>query len=384
MKFHLKKLIKNPIRKFLYYNRSKNTRQVYDNQIYSRLVNIPNIDIDIDLEKQYVDKWKKYDKNVIPEYFRVYSHLSGVKDLNHIPDFLYYTLIEPQLNQYSLGAIGDEKNYYSKIITNVNQPKILLRNINGIFCDENYNKIALDESLLFALLKAENKIFIKPSLDTGQGKNARKFINSGNEFISTNGEMLSLDFLNKNYIKNYIIQEFIPQCELLNSFNSDSINTLRILTFRSFISNEVNVVHTTLRVAKKGGIIDASRTGGRFCGVLEDGSLKKQIYDAKGFIYEDFNGINIVNNDFKIPNFDKVLECAKLSADPFYHHRVLALDIMIDANNLPRLIEVNPIGQGMFIFQATLGPMFGEYTQEILDYCYNNRENLKTSINIQL
>ena len=383
MKFYLKKLIKKQTRNFLYSNRSKNIRQVYDKQILSRLVNIENIDVDLELEKQYIDKWKKYDKNVIPEYFRVYSYLSGVKDLNYIPDFLYYTLIEPQLNNYALGAIGDEKNYYSKIITNVNQPKILLRNINGIFCDENYDKIALDESLLFSLLKTENKIFIKPSLDTGQGKNARKFIYSVNEFISTNGEILSLDFLNKNYHKDYIIQEFIPQCELLNAFNSDSINTLRILTYRSFTDNEIKVLHTTLRVGKKGGITDASRTGGRFCGVLQDGSLKKQIYDAKGFIYEDFNGINIVNNDFKIPNFNKVIECAKQSADPFYHHRILALDIMIDADNLPRLIEVNPIGQGMFIFQASLGPMFGEFTHEILNYCYNNRNNLKTSINIQ-
>jgi len=384
MKFSIKKVLKSKIREFLHYNRCNNIRELYDNQIKSRVSNIANIQIDLELEKQYLDKWKKYDKNVISEYFRVYSHLSGVKDLNHIPDFLYYTLIEPQLNNYPLGAIGDEKNYYSKLISNVSQPKILLRNINGIFCNENYNKISLNESILFSLLKEENIIFIKPSLDTGQGKNARKFINSGKTFISTNEELLSLDFLNKNYVKNYVIQEFIPQNQLLNSFNSDSINTLRILTYRSFSSDEVKVLHTTLRVGKKGGITDASRTGGRFCGILSDGSLKKKIYDAKGLVYNDFNGINIVENDFKIPNIDKVIECAKLSADPFYHHRVMALDIMIDSNNLPRLIEVNPIGQGMFIFQASLGPMFGEFTDEVLDYCLANLENYRKSINIDL
>lgn len=380
----MRSLFKKIIRNYLHRNRIIETRKVYDRQITGRLENMQHIIANPENENNYYEKWKKYDKKVSTSYYRVYSSLSGNDSINFVPDYLYYTLIEPQLNNYKLGALGEEKNYYDKLFSNVNLPKSILRNINGIYFNSKYNKVDLNAELLNELCSQYDKIFIKPTIETGQGKNVSKLIKVNNQFKSIDGSLLSVDYLSKMYGSNFIIQEFLSQSAMISQFNEDSINTLRILTYRSVKDDEVHVLHTTLRVGKKGSIIDASRAGGRFCGVNPNGSLIKQVYDSKGNLYDDFNGINIKHNNFVLPNYNSIVELAKSTASQVHHHRVLALDIMIGDDDLPRLIEVNPVAQGMFIFQAAIGPMFREFTDEVLDYCWKNYPTYLSKYSLEL
>lgn len=380
----MKNQIRKILRYFLHRNKLSGIRKTFDKQIKLRLATIKNIVVDKRLESDFKEKWKKIDPKVSELYFRVYNSLSGNKSINYVPDYLYYTFIEPQLNNYELSGYGQEKNYYDKLFKDLTMPKTLLRSINGIIMDSNYNKIDLNDQNLNELCSGYQSIFIKPTLDTGQGKNVAKFSNNDSVFKNTNNVVLTAQYLLENFDGDFIIQESLKQCDLLNILNKDSINTLRILTYRSVKTNQVHVIHTTLRVGKKGSLTDASRTGGRFCGIKEDGSFMEKIYDSKGNIYKDFNGFVIENQNCKIPNFGLVLECAKKSAEQIHHHRVLALDVMIDSDNMPRLIEVNPVNQGMFIFQATIGPMFAEYTDEVIDYCLQNHDNYKSTYNLHL
>ena len=380
----MKNGIKKTLRYFLHRNKINGIRKTFAKQINNRLVNINNISIDTDLELLYKEKWGKIDPQISALYYRVYAALSGNKSVDYVPDYLYYSFIEPQLNNYKMSAYGQEKNYYDKLFSHIKMPQTLLRNINGINMDQNYNQLSLDDQNLNACISDAKAIFIKPTIDTGQGKNVDKFEKTDGLFKNKAGVVLSAKYILEKFDGDFIVQESLQQCDLLNRLNKDSINTLRILTYRSVKSNQVHVLHTTLRVGKNGSLTDASRTGGRFCGINEDGSFIEKVYDSKGNIYNDFNGVNIENKNFKIPNFDLVLECAKKSAEQIHHHRVLALDVMIDNENLPRLIEVNPVNQGMFIFQATIGPMFREFTDEVLEYCMANNKHYKSTYNLQL
>lgn len=380
----MKNKIRKVLRFFLHRNKVNGIRKTFDKQINIRFNTIQNTITDKNLELAFKEKWKKIDPKVSELYFRVYYSLSGNKSIDYVPDYLYYTFIEPQLNNYELTAYGQEKNYYDKLFNNVKMPKTLLRNINGITMDQNYNQVILNDANLNAYCSEVEAIFIKPTIDTGQGKNVDKFLKSNGIFTNSTGVALSAKYLMEKFDGDFIIQESLKQCDLLNSLNKDSINTLRILTYRSVKTNEVKVLHTTLRVGKNGSLTDASRTGGRFCGIQEDGSFMEKIYDSKGNVYKDFNGFIIENQNCKIPNFDLVLECATKSAEQIHHQRVLALDIMIDSDNKPRLIEVNPVNQGMFIFQATIGPMFREYTDEILEYCISNLKEYQSHYELKL
>ena len=53
------------------------------------------------------------------------------------------------------------------------------------------------------------------------------------------------------------------------------------------------------------------------------------------------------------------------------HHRLLALDIMIDSLGNPRLIEINVGGFSGWLFQFTTGTVLKEHTDEVIDYCVN-------------
>ncbi len=362
----------------MFQNKWNGIRNTFNKQIQSRLFNMKGVIVDAKRERDFVEKWSIIDKKVKPEYYRAYRNLSKNDSLDFLPDYMYYALVEPILNNYQFAAFGNEKNFYDKILTGVNLPITILRNVASINLDKNYNVINLNESKLEELCKEIDSIFVKPTIDSGQGKNVMKFNRHGNIFKSTDGQDLRLELLNKVYKSDFIIQESLSQCDLLNQFNKDSINTLRILTYRSVKDNEVHVLHTTLRVGKKGALIDASRAGGRFCGVSQNGMLFKRVQDSKGNEYPDFNGFNVIEKDYFIPNFDKVLDISKRTAQQIVHHRVLALDVMIDSNDQPRLIEINPVNQGMFIFQAAIGPMFKEFTNEVIEYCISNRSEYES------
>ena len=50
------------------------------------------------------------------------------------------------------------------------------------------------------------------------------------------------------------------------------------------------------------------------------------------------------------------------------HHRLLALDIMLDEQGNPKLIEVNVGGFSAWLFQYTNGSAFGQYTDEVISF----------------
>jgi D-alanine-D-alanine ligase-like ATP-grasp enzyme len=73
---------------------------------------------------------------------------------------------------------------------------------------------------------------------------------------------------------------------------------------------------------------------------------------------------------------DKIIAFAKSIAQYVIHHRCLNLDIMVDENDNPRLIEYNINGMSTWLYQFNNGSAFGEYTDEIIEYCYKNIHNI--------
>lgn len=54
------------------------------------------------------------------------------------------------------------------------------------------------------------------------------------------------------------------------------------------------------------------------------------------------------------------------------NHRCFNLDVMIDKAGNPKLIEFNISAMGIWAYQFLGKSCFGEYTDEIIDYCRNN------------
>ena len=371
----MKNKVKKVLKEIIYFLKKKNRAIgitiAYKKEIKTFSKNIKKKNIYSDFEKEHIKKWKNLYPKASSIWFRVYSEYIGRPDVNIIPDNIFHIIVEPILNNYQQNILAEEKNYYSQIYSKFNQPLTLIRNINGIYTDKNYSMIYNIDEFIEKLKIKNDKIIIKPSIDSGSGKNVDVFKLSGNNYMNKRGDYLNLQYLNNFYDKDFIIQEFLKQSPMLSKYNLDSINTLRILTYRSVVNNEVYILHSVLRVGKKGVYVDNAHAGGTFCAVDEDGRLLNKIYDDKGKIYYHFNGHNITNDDV-IPNYDKVLNFSKHIAENTFHARLLSLDIMIDEFDMPKLIEINTMGQGVMFFQMTKGAMFGEFTDEIINYCIKN------------
>jgi hypothetical protein len=122
----------------------------------------------------------------------------------------------------------------------------------------------------------------------------------------------------------------------------------------------------------KGAEVDNDMTGGVPCYVNNKGELSEFAIDSKGQKhYSPPSNPNFKFSDFGvIPKFDQLTEVVRKVAERNYYHRLLAFDICIDKNENIKLIEVNNQGCGINLLQRPGTSLFGEYTDEVINYAY--------------
>lgn len=179
---------------------------------------------------------------------------------------------------------------------------------------------------------------------------------------------------------NIIIQEGVDQSEYISQFNPTSVNTLRLSMYRSVKDDRCHITGAIMRIGGKGSIVDNAHAGGCYVGIYPDGHFCKNVLDQYGVRKSIFNDVDFSSNTFMYPNWDKVIEFGKSVGQYVPHHRLIALDIVLDRNNNPKLIEFNIEGYSAWLFQYTIGTAFGKFTDEILDYCKANIDKVEELI----
>jgi hypothetical protein len=213
-----------------------------------------------------------------------------------------------------------------------------------------------------------NKIIIKPSVDSGGGRKIRLFNKSGNGFCDENGNQLSLNLLNEQFEKNYIIQEYITQSKYLSRFNNSSVNTIRIFTYRSVKTDEVHALHAVLRIGKSGHYLDDQNVGGVACRINDDSTLSGFATNYFGEKFKEFNGIVFSDLD-KVPHVNEMKQIAVQLAAKNIHSRVVGFDFTVDHKNNIKLVEINHLWTGINFFQMNGEPVLGEFTDEVIELC---------------
>lgn len=167
------------------------------------------------------------------------------------------------------------------------------------------------------------------------------------------------------------MQEVLKQSSFTAQFNPTSVNTFRVFTYKSVKTNEVHVLGVVFRMGKANAFVDNSHAGGRYIGVLHDGSFANPcVFDSFGNRFSSFNDVDFANKKFIVPNFQSVLDFSKSVAEKIFHNRTLDLDVMIDEEGNPRLIEFNVDECSPWLYQFTTGPLYGEFTDEVIDYIH--------------
>lgn len=313
-------------------------------------------------EKEVINKfWKRYIHNGTPcnlYFYSIYKQIDKF-NLEYLPDDIYQPFILPILNPTHEAHTLSNKNIYGFLFKDFNRPFELIRNINGSYYDSNNNPIDY-HSTLKIILDYKGKLIIKPTVDTSCGNN-----------------VLLIDHPNKNqlselldkYKKNFVCQSFIKQSDYTAIFNPSSVNTFRITSL--FLNGRFTILSSVFRCGGNNSIVDNVGSGGVMVGVSSDGILNDYGYNSKGNrLDKSFTGKKFSN--FKMPNFNKVLEFCKLLHFRIPFCGIVGWDIALDENNNPMLLEVNLKCPGIFYEQMCTGPILGQRFNEVIEYINNN------------
>lgn len=354
----IKRLAIDFVKNKLYHRKYIAPRERYANRDLIAKLNANTIKQTNDEQKKRIaDFWDRHHINFDNRWFDFYNTIApdATQLEYYIPHDLYYCKIDPYFSNIQLSRVFDNKNMYDLYFHDVPQPKTIVRIINGIIHDDNYQFINIKKAI--ALCESNIHIIIKPSIDSEGGSGIRFW----NSKTSSREDLKSI----LTGGGNYILQSVVKQCDELSKIHQHSLNTVRIITI--IHNNEVIPLSAILRMGVGGANVDNASSGGIFCGINNDGTLKNIAYDSLGNKYAEHPQGGMLSN-YTIPNFEKCVNMVKFIAPRVSHiSKLCSWDICVDNNDLPMLIEVNLSYGGVQLHQVANGPIFGDLTAEILD-----------------
>ena len=371
MKQQIKQLIKRILINLHSYKQLKFYKEL------CKMNGVPNKEVEG--ENKWIKKWSGLGIKPNPVYYRLFSKYIG-NDVNIVPEDICHDVIENILNPMRYAKYYADKNMFDKLLPENSLPMTILRKMNGFYYSDKYELLDLNESKLSTLLNGSgvDRIIIKPSVDSSSGVGVKLFKKTKNDsWISYDEkEILSKDYLDKSYGKDFIIQECVKQFEYINQFNPTSINTLRLTLYRSIKDDLFHVPSAIIRIGGKGSVVDNAHAGGCYVGILSDGTLDKKVLNQYGTVITEFNDIDFTK-EYQIPYWDRIVGFAKEIGKCIPHHRLLALDLMLDEKGNPKVIEFNCEYYSMWLFQFASSSAFGEYTDEIIEYCKEHLDEIE-------
>lgn len=333
---------------------------------------IHDIAKDLKLERKNIGahkkRWNRFCRFVNPKWFQAYTAISGISDIDYVPEDIFYGIIEPKLNNRNLALAYADKNSYEKYYGIKSFPRALIRNMHGLFLDHDYELVR--EKDIFTILKDAPKVLIKPSIESSQGRNIEIFTKDASGlFRDPRGGCLSVEYIKKRYKDDYVVQEYIEQHRFFAQFNESSLNGVRVFTYRSVNTNKISILGTLLKFGKKGSAVDNQSAGGICSAIGENGSLNDFGTDLRGNKYYTFADGRKFSEAGEVHKIAEIKELAVKIADENYHFRLLGLDMCVDKNDNPMVVEVNNNYLGLNFHQMSGHPLFGSFTDEVIDYC---------------
>ena len=360
----LAKQLVQPFEKCIHKIQKNRYRKYYVNQAKRNFKDLP--------EKKYLTKeqkreirafYKKLTGERVPLIWHQYFYSrTGVYSKEYLPTSLYRMQLMDKANMDPYRDAYVDKNMIDVYLPNVKHPRIFLKNMNGYFYMDDE---PISREVAIERLQQLDGAIIKPTL-ASHGIGVRKLVVK--DGITNIGGM-TLEQLFDEYDKNYIIQEFVQQHERLAALNPSSVNTIRILTYRSGM--EVLPLYAVIRIGREGKEIDNESSGGISTKINLDGTLGKYAFsDAKDGRFEKTDS-GIVLEGYQVPYFKEAVETVKNCHYRLPFFNMIGWDVSISPKGEPIIIEWNIHTE---LSQSAYGPAFGEQTERIVKELWN-REN---------
>ena len=336
--------------------RKKNLMMSYKNDMIKNMKQLNNVR---KLSKSQKNEIQSYYKGLIGRKVSLYSHeyfysRTNVFSKRYVPTDLYYSELISRANRLNVQAVYCDKNVLDVFLPKDKVPHIYLKNMNGYFYFEG-RPVTLAEAI--NLCSNLGTVILKPSLSS-KGKGIRKLILKEGFDSETNQ---NIEQIFKEYKYDYTIEECIIQHARMAALNPTSVNTIRILTYRS--DYEVLIVYAVVRIGRLGSLVDNQSAGGISVAIDKDGKLNKYAIAGAATDGVEKTDTGVVLDGYQIPSYFEAIEMVKQFHTFFPYSKILGWDMSIKENGEPILLEVNTKPG---LSQSSLGSGFGEYTDKII------------------
>ncbi len=295
------------------------------------------------------------------EYF--YSR-TGVFSKDYVPKDFYTMEILQKANVYQMRDAYDDKNIYDVIFAGENVVHTILKNMNGYYYFEG-KPVSEEEAV--QLCQNMNEVILKPAMD--KHGNGVKLLTVTNGVTNVNG--MSIGELFKQYKRNFLIQERVKQHKDIAALNPTSVNTMRILTYRSGM--EVLVIYSVIRIGRSGQVIDNQCAGGISTTITKEGKLGKAAFGG----YSEDNVLatdtGITLEGYQLPSYDKAIEFVKRLHTKLPYFNIIGWDVSIEEDGEPILIEFNTHPG---LSQSAFCSGMGENTERIIRELWPRRNTM--------
>lgn len=291
------------------------------------------------------------------EWHMLYYNKCGIRDPKCIPENIFYGYIVPRMNDRSFISAYADKASYDVHFHDAKKPETIIKNINGIFFDNEMNMI--DKETAIDILCSYDRSIVKPTLDSGSGK--------GITFIDMN-KMSKANVLEdiSTHCTNFIAQKILDQSPVLEQLNPSSVNTIRIMTL--LWNGKVHPLSAHIRIGGEGSKYD-------HYGTIRPVS-KQGVIEPRAFLYKVGDLIEVDNYGKKlqpitIPNYSELVATAIKLHSKCAYFKMMSWDFAMDSNDEPIMIETNLWELGINHHQFCYGGIFEEYTDEVLKYVFD-------------
>lgn len=177
-----------------------------------------------------------------------------------------------------------------------------------------------------------------------------------------------------------IVQSALVQHPKINTFNESTVNTIIITSYKR-PTNEVVIVAALMKVGGKGVRVDNYKQGGCVIGIdYETGKFNDwALASDYSRITVLPSGIDLKEKERFVPGYEKLKAMVKETHLDIPQVKLMSWDIAIDEESEPVVIEVN-FGGDLRMHQIVTGPVFREYTEEILDEVLIKKYYKETSV----
>ena len=286
------------------------------------------------------------------ECLNFYKYVTGNFDTRYVPCWLYGQL-ENILNPGLYSAFAEHKCNLRFFVPEEHRPTTIIYKMSECIYNANNEIITTEEAK--RLLKQEKQFVYKIASGTGGG--------AGVKFVDINDNPDFDKLLCSN--NDFIVQQLIRQHEFMAGLSGGAVNTIRILSLN--LNGRCSVLSAFVRMGGLKSRTDNVSGGGVCCGINSEGHFAdfgmNHDYDRT-----PYSPSGIALKGLRIDKYDKIVEFIEKTHRNFPKIHLIAWDVALDEKLNPIIIEVNLNCGRVITHQLFNGPVFGDRSQEVMDY----------------